>query len=93
MEERHAAITDALEALHMNQQAIRAGTEEIALWVRARGSENTFQSAMVALQALDTSADVITSAIERLRSSRLQGGFLLPAIFRNLLLGVARKLA
>lgn len=68
MEDRDAAIADALEALHMNQQAIRASTEEIALWLKARGSENTFQNAMVALQALDTNAEVIASVIRRLRT-------------------------
>jgi len=68
MEDRDAAIADAIELLHMNQQAIRAGVEEIALWLRARGSENTFENAMVALQALDANADAITSAIERLRT-------------------------
>ncbi|MNJ25533.1 hypothetical protein D3C77_199800 [compost metagenome] len=68
MEDRDAAIADALEALHMNQQAIRAGTEELALWLRARGSENTFQNTMIALQSLDTNAETIASAIERLRS-------------------------
>ncbi len=68
MEDRDAAIADALEALHMNQQAIRASTEEIALWLRARGSENTFENAMVALQVLDTNAEVIASVIKRLRT-------------------------
>lgn len=67
MEDRDAAIADALEALHMNQQAIRASTEEIALWLRARGSENAFENAMVALQALDSNAEALESAIERLR--------------------------
>ncbi|WP_236185690.1 hypothetical protein [Pseudomonas juntendi] len=67
MEDRDAAIADALEALHMNQQAIRASTEEIALWLRARGSEITFENAMMALQALDTNAEVIASVIKRLR--------------------------
>ncbi|MNJ69381.1 hypothetical protein D3C77_657240 [compost metagenome] len=68
MEDRDATIADALEALHMNQQAIRASVEDIALWLRARGSENTFQNAMVALQALDTNAETIASVIERLRT-------------------------
>ncbi len=68
MEDRDAAVADALEALHMNQQAIRASVEEMALWLRARGSEGTYQNAMVALQALDINADAITSAIDRLRS-------------------------
>lgn len=68
MEDRDAAIADALEALHMNQQAIRASVEEIALWLRARGSENTFENAMAALEALDTNAGAIASVIERLRT-------------------------
>lgn len=68
MEDRDAAIADALESLHMNQQAIRASVEEMALWLRARGSEDTFQNAMVALQALDTTSGSIEVAIERLRS-------------------------
>jgi len=68
MEDRDMAIADALEALHMGQQAIRASVEEMALWLRARGSEDTYQNAMVALQALDTNTDTISSAIDRLRT-------------------------
>lgn len=68
MDDKAAATADVLELLHMNQQAIRASVEEIALWLRARGSENTFENAMVALQALDANGDVIASAIERLRT-------------------------
>jgi len=68
MDDKVAATADAPELLHMNQQAIRASVEEISLWLRARGSENSFQNAMAALRALDTNTDAITSAIERLRS-------------------------
>lgn len=67
-DDKAAATADALEALHMNQQAIRASVEDIALWLRARGSEDTFQNAMVALQALDVNTGAIASAIERLRT-------------------------
>ncbi|MBA1192975.1 hypothetical protein G7007_08885 [Pseudomonas entomophila] len=67
-DDKAASIADALEALHMNQQAIRASTEEIALWLRARGSENTFEDVMVTLQMLDTNAEVIASVIEQLRT-------------------------
>lgn len=52
----------------MNQQALRASVEEIALWLRARGSENTFQNIIVALQALDANTDAVASAIENLRN-------------------------
>lgn len=67
MEDRNEAIADALEALHMNQQAIRARVEEIALWLRARDS---------ALQTLDTNADAIASSKERLRTLPRHDGFL-----------------
>ncbi|TCP73483.1 hypothetical protein EC849_11618 [Pseudomonas putida] len=68
MEDRDAAIADALEALQMNQTALRAAVEEVRTWIRQRGSVNVHDSTMACLQALDTNADVITSAIERLRS-------------------------
>lgn len=68
MDDKAAAVADALELLWMNQQAIRASTEELALWIRARGSETSYQNTMVSLQALDTNSDAIASAIERLRS-------------------------
>lgn len=68
MEDRDAAVADALEALHMNQTALRAAVEEVSTWIRQRGSVSVHDSTMACLQALDTNADVITSAIERLRS-------------------------
>jgi hypothetical protein len=68
MEDRDAAIADALESLHMNQTALRAAIEELSTWVRQRGSVNVHDNTITALQALDTNADVIASAIERLRT-------------------------
>ncbi|MHB2050504.1 hypothetical protein [Pseudomonas sp. VEM90] len=63
-----ATITaDTLELLHLNQIAIRAAIEEVSAWIRQRGSTNVHDNVMVALQALDTNAEVISSAIERLR--------------------------
>ncbi|MEC4560133.1 hypothetical protein [Pseudomonas inefficax] len=58
---------DALELLHLNQIAIRAAIEELSTWVRQRGSTNVHDNVMTALQTLDTNADAIGSAIERLR--------------------------
>jgi len=58
---------DALELIHLNQIAIRAAIEELSTWVRQRGSTNVHDNVMTALQALDTNADAIGSAIERLR--------------------------
>ncbi|HDS1764599.1 MULTISPECIES: hypothetical protein [Pseudomonas] len=68
MEDKAATIADALELLWMNQQAIRASTEELALWVKQRGSENSYQNTMIALQALDSNAEAIAQALQRLRS-------------------------
>ncbi|WBM33648.1 hypothetical protein M2J80_04125 [Pseudomonas sp. NY11382] len=67
-EDKAAAIANALEGLYLNQVAIRASVEELSTWVRQRGSVNIHENVMGALQTLDTNADAIASAIERLRS-------------------------
>lgn len=67
-DDKAAAIADALEALHMNQTALRAGLEEVSMWIRQRGSVNVHDSVMTTLEALDIQASSIASAIERLRS-------------------------
>lgn len=39
--EDHASVTaDMLELLHLNQTALRAGLEELSLWIKQRGSTN-----------------------------------------------------
>lgn len=68
MDDKNAITADALELLLMNQTALRAAIEEVSTWIRQRGSVNIHDNAMVALQALDTNARAITSAIEHLRS-------------------------
>lgn len=68
MDDKTAATADALELLHMNQTALRAAIEEVSTWIRQRGSVNTHDNVMVALQALDTNAGAIASALERLQS-------------------------
>nr|WP_312203253.1 hypothetical protein [Pseudomonas monteilii] len=65
--EKAPLTADALELIHLNQIAIRAAIEELSTWVRQRGSTNVHDNVMTALQALDTNADAIGSAIERLR--------------------------
>ncbi|MFK3774102.1 hypothetical protein [Pseudomonas sp. NPDC089406] len=67
-DDKAAVAADTLEMLMMNQAALRAAIEELSTWIRQRGSVNAHDNAMVALKALDTNADAITSAIERLRS-------------------------
>ncbi|MDD2144695.1 hypothetical protein NPS69_04835 [Pseudomonas putida] len=59
MDDKHAAMADALELLHMNQTAIRAAIEEVSTWVRQRGSVNVHDNTMTALQALDTNSDAL----------------------------------
>lgn len=54
MDDEAAITADALEALLMNQTALRAAIEELSTWIRQRGSVNVHENAMVALEALDT---------------------------------------
>ncbi len=68
MEDRDAAIANALEALQMNQTALRAAVEKVSTWIRQRGSISVHDNVMVTLEALDLQASSIASAIERLRS-------------------------
>lgn len=60
-------MADALELLLLNQHAIAAGLEEVALWIEARGAVDTHQHVVSALEQLDINADGITAAIEKLR--------------------------
>jgi hypothetical protein len=62
-------IADALELLLLNQHAIAAGHEEVALWIEARGSVDTHDNITTAQERLDMNADVITTAIEKLRQN------------------------
>lgn len=68
MDDKASATADTLELLHLNQIAIRAALEELSLWVSHRGSVHIHESVMAALATLDTHAEAITSAVERLRA-------------------------
>lgn len=68
MEDKTVITADALELLVLNRTALRAAIEEVSTWIRQRGSVNTHDSGMVALETLDTNADAIASATERLRT-------------------------
>lgn len=65
-------VADVLELLLLNQQAIVAGLEEVALWIEARGSLETHDNIVTALATLDTNAGGITAAIEKLRQDHQQ---------------------
>ena len=67
-DEKAAAVADALELLHLNQIALRASVEEVSTWIRQRGSANVHENVMVTLQALDTNAKALESAIKQLRN-------------------------
>lgn len=60
-------MADALELLLLNQHAIAAGLEELALWIAARGAADTHQNVVTELEQLDMNAKGITAAIDRLR--------------------------
>ena len=68
MTTHNETIADALELIQLSQHALGAAVEEIALWIEARGSLNVHDNITTALEALDTHADGITSAIRILRS-------------------------
>lgn len=73
MNDSNETLADALELLLLNQQAIVAGLEEVALWIEARGSVDTHDNITTALETLDLNADVITTAIEKLRRNHHSG--------------------
>ncbi|AEJ13439.1 MULTISPECIES: hypothetical protein [Pseudomonas] len=66
--DKPSIAADTLELILMNQQALRAGIEELALWVRQRGAEPTADNVMVALQTLDMNAKGIANGIEALKN-------------------------
>lgn len=68
MDDRTAITADALELLLLNQYALRAGLEELSLWISQRGSTKVHDNMLSILQTLDTNADGIASGIEALRS-------------------------
>lgn len=68
MDDRTPTTADTLELLHLNQIAIRAGLEELSLWIAQRGSTSVHDNMLSILQTLDTNAQAIASGIESLRS-------------------------
>ncbi|HDS1769472.1 hypothetical protein NPS42_07955 [Pseudomonas putida] len=68
MDDRSSITADTLELLHLNQIAIRAGLEELSLWIGQRGSTNVHDNMLSILQTLDTNAEAIASGIRSLRS-------------------------
>jgi hypothetical protein len=69
MTDSNETTADALELLLLNQHAIAAGIEEVALWIEARGSVDTHDNITTALGTLDLNAGAIATAIEKLRQN------------------------
>lgn len=59
MDERNTITADTLELLVLNQQALRAGLEELSLWISQRGSTNVHDNMLSILQNLDANAEAI----------------------------------
>jgi len=67
MTNNHASTTaNILELLLINQNAIAAGLEEVALWIKERGSLETHENVIGALATLDLNASAIQQGIEKL---------------------------
>ncbi|MCS5516387.1 hypothetical protein NWF32_19370 [Pseudomonas qingdaonensis] len=64
MEDKRLVAADTLELLLLDQHALRAGLEELSLWISQRGSTTV----LTILTTLDTNAEAIASGIDSLRS-------------------------
>ncbi|WP_454837810.1 hypothetical protein [Pseudomonas mohnii] len=56
MDEKASITADTVKLLLLNQHAIAAGLEEVALWVGARGSVDIHANIVTALETLDLNA-------------------------------------
>ena len=65
--ESNIAIADALTLLLHNQHALAAAVEEVTKWLSDNGIKKVADSALAAMETLDTNAQAITDAITRLR--------------------------
>ncbi|MFV3383272.1 hypothetical protein [Pseudomonas sp. NY15354] len=67
MHDHTSDIADTLELLALNQQALRAGLEELSLWAKQQGSTNVHENVLSVLSILDMNSGAITSSINHLR--------------------------
>jgi len=63
------ATADVLTLLLHNQHGIAAAIEELANWVSRQGGAFVAENVVGSLQVLDTNAQAITDAINRLRQT------------------------
>lgn len=64
------ALPALLYKLHMNQLAIGAAVEELAIWVEQRGSTETAQTVKSHLNQINASSDDIADLIATITASR-----------------------
>ncbi|WP_262373415.1 MULTISPECIES: hypothetical protein [unclassified Pseudomonas] len=60
-------MADALTLILHNQHALAAAVEEVTKWLSDNGIQSVADSALAAMETLDTNAQAITDAITRLR--------------------------
>lgn len=65
--ESNIVMADALTLILHNQHALAAAVEEVTKWLSDNGIQSVADSALAAMETLDTNAQVITDAITRLR--------------------------
>ncbi|WP_331695213.1 hypothetical protein VY732_09055 [Pseudomonas sp. ZY71] len=63
------ATADALTLLLHNQHALGAAIEEVTKWLSDNGEMTVAESALMAIETLDTNSKALTDAITRLRQS------------------------
>ena len=64
--ESNIVMADALTLILHNQHAL-AAVEEVTKWLSDNGIQSVADSALAAMETLDTNAQAITDAITRLR--------------------------
>ncbi|TNF83807.1 hypothetical protein FGE05_06275 [Pseudomonas sp. ICMP22404] len=65
-------VADVLELIQVNQNALAAAIEELALWSKASNSSKAHRNVVTALQTLDQNAEGIASALKLLRQEKLR---------------------
>ena len=65
--EPNIVMADALTLILHNQHALAAAVEEVTKWLSDNGIQKVADSALAAMETLDTNAQAITDAITRLR--------------------------
>ncbi|AZL75777.1 hypothetical protein EI693_22900 [Pseudomonas oryziphila] len=68
MDDSSSITAEALELVLLNQIALRAGLEELSLWIMQRGSTDVHDNVLSILSTLDSNATAIASKIDSLRS-------------------------